>query len=99
MRKLPAPPPAEPAKKPAPPAPPKDQRVVVDTAGFDKVVVAMTAATKANGEATAAIREVVKAIEKQGGSRAFEVEIVRDLSGVMSKLIVKPLGFSSKSEQ
>lgn len=90
MRKLPAPAPIEAPKKIEPP-PPKEERIVIETKGFEKVADSIVAATKVHGDATAKLQEVVSAIAQQDKARAFEVEIKRDASGLMERLIIRPV--------
>jgi hypothetical protein len=86
MRKLPAPAPIEAPKKEEP----KERKpLVVETKGFDKIADSMTEATRAQGEATAALREAVAAISTPRPPCAFEVEIIRE-AGIMTKLIISP---------
>lgn len=86
MRKLPAPAPVEPPKK----EPPKERKpLVIETKGFDKIADSMAGATRAQEEATAALREAVAAISAPKPMCAFEVEIIRE-AGIMTKLIISP---------
>lgn len=86
MRKLPAPAPIDPPKK----DPPRERKpLVIETKGFDKIADSMTEASRAQGEATAALREAISAISAPRTPCAFEVEIIRE-AGIMTKLIISP---------
>lgn len=88
MKKIAAPP----APKPAPKPEPKERKpLVIETKGFDGIADAMVKVTAAQGEATAALKEAVSAVTACMPARAFEVEIKRDLAGIMTKLIISPV--------
>ena len=92
MRKLPAPAPIEQPKK----DPPRERKpLVIETKGFDKIADSMTEATRAQGEATAALREAVAAISTPKEPCCFEVEIIRE-AGIMTKLIISPTTQTAK---
>jgi len=80
------------APKPAPKPPPKERKpLVIETKGFEGIADAMVKATTAQGDATAALQEVVATLTDAMKPRAFEVEIKRDLAGIMTKLIISPV--------